>query len=173
MRCSLPLLAAIFFCIACEKAEPLPRYWPIPEFTLTAQDGQPYSSRDLHGKIWVADFFFVNCPGICSALSANMARLHRELREEAEVEFVSITTDPVADTPQVLAAYAMELKADKRWHFLTGEKPVIWNLCQEGFKLSVVDSPSGPEPITHSSRLTLVDRAGVVRGPMTGWMKWR
>ena len=101
-------------------------------------------------------------------LTARMAAVHQEFAREDRVRFVSITTDPVADTPAALRDYATRFKADARWSFLTGDKATIWNLCQTGFKLSVVESPNGPEPITHSSRLVLVDKTGAVRGTYDG-----
>ena len=52
--------------------------------------------------------------------------------------------------------------------FLTGDKPYIWSLCQDGFKLPVAESTKSVEPITHSSRLVLVDKTGTVRGTYEG-----
>ena len=158
---SLALLALF---VGCAKPEPLPKYWSLPDFKLTERSGQPFDSASLKGKVWVADFFFASCPGICPMLTARMAAVHQEFAREDRVRFVSITTDPVADTPAALRDYATRFKADARWSFLTGDKTYIWNLCQTGFKLSVVESPAGPEPITHSSRLVLVDKTGTVRG---------
>ena len=153
---------------ACTKPEPLPKYWTIPAFQLTERSGQPFDSASLKGQVWVADFFFASCPGICPMLTARMAEVHRQFAGKDGVRFVSITTDPATDTPAALREYAERFKADARWVFLTGEKASIWNLCQTGFKLAVADSPKSPEPITHSSRLVLVDQTGTVRGTYEG-----
>ena len=156
----------VFFALlfGCSKREPLPKYWTIPDFKLTERSGKPFDSASLKGKVWVADFFFASCPGVCPMLTARMAAVHQQFAGEDGVHFVSITTDPATDTPAALQEYAARFKADARWAFLTGEKPYIWNLCQTGFKLAVADSPNSPEPITHSSRLVLVDKTGTVRG---------
>ncbi len=153
---------------ACSKPAPPPKYWSIPDFKLTERSGQPFDSASLKGKVWVADFFFASCPGVCPMLSARMAAVHQQFAGEDGVRFVSITTDPATDTPAALREYAARFKADARWSFLTGDKVYIWNLCQTGFKLSVVESPKSPEPITHSSRLVLVDKTGTVRGTYEG-----
>src|SRR5262249_15128904 len=65
-----------------------------------------------------------------------------------------------------LAAYARQAGADpKRWSFLRGEKPAIVTLAKDGFKLGVADgAPDDPEPILHSTRFVLVDRARAIRG---------
>jgi len=161
-------LAAIAFGGACRKEEPLPRYWQIPDFTLTERSGQPFEARTLKGKVWVADFFFASCPGVCPMLTAHLSSIHQKFEGENRVRFVSITTDPDSDTPSVLQEYASRFQADDRWLFLTGEKAAIWKLCLEGFKLSVVDSPGAVEPITHSTRLLLIDQNMTVRGNYEG-----
>ena len=53
-------------------AQPLPVYWQIPQFQLTAQSGQPFDSKSLEGSIWVANFIYTTCPGPCPRMSAQM-----------------------------------------------------------------------------------------------------
>ncbi len=161
-------LAIFAVLVGCSKPEPLKKFWSIPDFKLTERSGEPFDSASLKGKIWVADFFFAKCPGVCPMLNARMAEVHRQFAAEDSVRYVSITTDPANDTPAALRDYAARFKADARWLFLTGDKPYIWNLCQTGFKLSVVESLKTVEPITHSSRLVLVDKTGTVRGTYEG-----
>jgi protein SCO1 len=160
-RALLVLLALV---TSCQKPAPLPKYWTIPDFKLTERSGAPFESASLKGKVWVADFFFASCPGVCPALNARMAELHKAFATEDGVRFVSITTDPQNDTPAVLQEYASRFQADARWFFLTGEKDAIWQLSRDGFKLAVAESPGEREPITHSTRLVLIDRNGVARG---------
>lgn len=163
MRRSLRLTILVLFA-GCSKPAPLPKYWAIPNFSLTDSAGQPFDSASLKGKIWVADFFFTSCPGVCPLLSARMSALHQEFAGDDRVRFVSITTDPEHDTPAVLHEYAARFKADVRWIFLTGEKKTIWELSRDGFKLAVADSPGETEIITHSTRLALIDKTGTARG---------
>lgn len=156
--------SAIAFLAGCRPQPPLEKFWPVPEFSLTERDGSGFDSKALAGKIWVADFFFASCPGVCPILNERMAELHREFAGEDRVRFVSITTDPLNDSPAALREYAARFGADRRWVFLTGEKEVIWELCRTGFKLPVAESPGSREPITHSTRIVLVDGEGVTRG---------
>ena len=163
MRRSLRL-TILALLAGCSKPESLPKYWAIPNFTLTDSAGQSFDSASLKGKVWVADFFFVSCPGTCPMLTTRMAALHQEFAGEDSVRFVSITTDPEHDTPAVLQEYAARFKADARWVFLTGEKKTIWKLSRDGFKLAVAESPGEREIITHSTRLVLIDKSGTTRG---------
>ncbi len=163
MRTAL-LLAIALLLVGCSRPEPLPRYWTIPQFTLTDRAGQPFDSASLKGKVWVADFFFTSCPGSCPILSAKVSAIHQEFAGEDRVHFVSITTDPGNDTPAVLQEYAARFKADARWTFLTGDKTAIWQLSRDGFKLAVADAPGEKEVIAHSTRLVLIDKNGQTRG---------
>jgi cytochrome oxidase Cu insertion factor (SCO1/SenC/PrrC family) len=52
----------------------------LPAFTLTDQRGQPFGSRELAGKIWVADFMFTSCQGVCPLLTQRMAEVGKRAR---------------------------------------------------------------------------------------------
>ena len=76
----------------------------------------------------------------------------------SDANFVSITVDPVNDTPEQLRRYAASLNADpKQWRFLSGPMADVQALGQDVFKVTV----QGKE---HSDRLVLVDRQGQVVG---------
>ena len=67
----------------------------LPAFTLTDQRGQPFGSRDLRGKVWVADFIFTSCQGVCPLLSERMAEVGRRARHLGpDFHLVSISVDP-------------------------------------------------------------------------------
>ncbi len=97
-------------------------------------------------------------------MTSRLSDLQKQLGDEQDIRLVSISTDPVKDTPEVLKQYAEKFGASERWLFLTGDKEHIFRLANDGFKLSLVEDPSAEEPITHSTKLVLVDRTGTVRG---------
>jgi protein SCO1/2 len=143
----------------------LPRHWQVPDFALVERTGRAVTLNDLRGKIWVADFFYASCPGPCPIMTSRLSEVHQRTRHWADVSLVSISTDPANDTPAVLQQYAQRYGADDRWLFLTGEKRVLYDLANKGFKLSVTDEGGTPaEPITHSTKLVLIDRNGTIRG---------
>jgi protein SCO1/2 len=147
-----------------EQETELRKLWPLPDFKLTERNGKTVQLGDLAGKVWIADFFYTTCPGPCPMLSSRLTEIQGQLANEQDVRLVSISTDPEKDTPAVLELYADKFKAGERWLFLTGDKQAIYDLGNKGFKLSVSEDPGNTEPITHSTKLGLVDRAGVVRG---------
>ncbi len=150
----------------------LPVIGAVPEFALVASNGEPLAQTNLAGGIWVADFIFTHCPGICPMLSGQMARLQSTLAREHEdtVRLVSFSVDPANDTPEALRTYAERFRADpSRWLFLTGERDTLHRLIKDGFRLAVAErrpdeNADGEGLITHSDRFVLVDRHLQIRG---------
>ncbi|MCX6125503.1 MAG: SCO family protein [Proteobacteria bacterium] len=145
--------------VAFGNGKELPILYVVPNIELTDQNGKPFSSKDLAGKIWIVDFKFTICPDECPLMMTAMKRLQDKLSDAKGVEFLSITTDPMRDQPKVLKAFMAKFKASEtNWHFLTGDKKSIVKICKEGFKFAAEESnPS------HSQRFALVDRAGNIR----------
>ena len=142
----------------------LPRHWTVPDFVLTERSGETKGMADLRGKVWVADFFYTTCPAVCPMLSSRLAIVQQKFASNPDVRLVSIATDPAKDTPDALKLYADRFKAGPHWLFLTGDKAAIFELANKGFKLSLTEERNSPEPVTHSTKLVLVDRTGTIRG---------
>jgi cytochrome oxidase Cu insertion factor (SCO1/SenC/PrrC family) len=147
---------------------------PAPAFSLADQDGRPFASAQLAGKVWVADFIYTRCAASCPTLSAQLAALQKSLQGVPGVAFVSITVDPRHDRPAVLKRYARDFGADlSNWSFLCGDPDATVALIRGGFKLPVQELQA-PEPggrvvdIPHSSSLALVDRHGLIRAYYEG-----
>jgi|SRR5579862_2055920 len=149
----------------------LPVIGKVPDFSLVTSAGQPLSQVSLSGQIWIADFVFTKCPGICPTLSAQMAKLQGTLaREGLDVRLISFTVDPANDTPEALRAYGERFHADAaRWLFVTGDRDALHRLIGDGFHLAVAErAPSensdGEGLITHSDRFVLIDGDLRIRG---------
>jgi protein SCO1/2 len=139
-------------------------YGAVPGFQLSNQNGQPFGSAQLAGKIWIADFIYTTCPGPCPMISSRMSELQKPL-EKTDVRLVSFSVDPQKDTPEVLRRYAEKLQAEPaRWDFLTGPKSSIYKISHDGFKLAVSDGSDAQGIPVHSTRMVLVDRHGQIRG---------
>ena len=157
-----------------QEGSGLPKYSQLPAFQLTGQDGKPWSSAKLDGKVWIASFVFTTCKNSCPMLSLQMKRLSGSLPLGDGFALVSFTVDPDHDTPARLREYAKAMGADDpRWVFLTGSKKDLKNLIMGGFKLTAEpgdkerDERGNPD-ILHSSKLVLVDKHGMVRGYYDG-----
>src|SRR5579871_1070786 len=111
------------------KTAALPEYGDVPGFQLTAQTGQPFDSKALNGKIWVADFIYTTCPGPCPRMTSQMHEVQQAVNKMPDVNLVSFTIDPARDTPPVLAEYAkLHHASTAQWYFLTGPQATLQRL---------------------------------------------
>jgi len=136
----------------------------VPPFELTNEDGKPFGSADLKGKIWVANFIFADCKGPCPLMTARMAELQGQVAKAKadDVRLISFTVDPENDTPAVLKEYATNIRANPDlWHFLTGTPEAIRAIVMKGLLQSF--APGGPDGPIHSTRFVVVDRNGTLR----------
>jgi protein SCO1/2 len=146
----------------------------LPGFTLTDQRGQPFGTRELAGKVWVADFIFTSCQEACPLLSQKMAEVGRRARKLGpDFHLVSISVDPARDTPARLAEYGARYGANPiAWSFLTGPAEAIEAAVEGGFKVGMgkekVSVPGDDTQdfwqIFHGENLVLVDRQLRIRG---------
>lgn len=152
------------------KPRELPVYGEIRDFRLTERSGRTVTQQDLDGKIWIADFIFTRCGGICPMMSAKMRAVQEKLKHYPDVRFVSFSVDPEYDTPEVLTKYAQHFSADpQKWLFLTGDKQQLFNLSSQHFHLGVGEIPPAEreapdQSVDHSSKFALVDAEGKIRG---------
>lgn len=145
----------------------------VPEFTLTNQFGKTVGLSNFLGHVWVADVIFTRCPMSCERMTQRMKALHDELGARSPVRFLSVTADPVNDTPPVMLKYAERHKVDgDRWSFVTGVKSNVYHLAVDGLKFVVLDKTENkatPEDLfIHSTQFVLVDKQGRIRGYFEG-----
>ena len=93
---------------------------------LVDQDGQElmFVSDVIGDNIVVMDFVYTTCTTICPVLSALFTQVQGKLGDAVgdEVVLVSMSVDPVRDTPQRLKAYSAKHRAGQGWLWLTGPK---------------------------------------------------
>ena len=167
---------------ACEKKaetphiDSLPIISKLPDFQLTNQLDAPVTLASYQGQIWLADIIFTRCPGPCPLMTQTMAGLAETLPKKPAIRFVTLTTDPKHDTPEILRQYAANLSADtNRWDFLTGDPAIIGKLATEGMKLAAVEKKSGDREsaldlFIHSKSFVLIDQQGRMRAAFDSTM---
>jgi protein SCO1/2 len=145
-----------------------PQLGAIPRFSMLDQTGATVGDRELRGRAFVADFFYSSCTTSCPRLTAQMATLYHEAEAtRLPLHFVSITLDPINDTPEVLSAYAARFGVPaSRWSFLSGRDEDLNRVVVEGFKLHFQRAApnAGVSTIMHGEWLVLVDPQGQIRG---------
>lgn len=136
----------------------------VPSFTMIDQDGRPFGRDMMLGRISVVDFIFTSCPGACPIMGNNMIRIYRAFKGAGVVRCVSISVDPERDTLAALRSYAQGWGVDDDgWVFLSAPIDSVAWLCEKGFLMPAEDLPGG-----HTTRFTLVDPKGRIRGYYDG-----
>ncbi len=105
----------------------------IPDVEVLDQDGnvRHFYTDLIKGKTVAINFIFTNCTTICPPLGATFARVQRELGDKGkDVHFISVSVDPLTDTPERLKAWGAKFKAGAGWTFVTGNKPEIDQLLR-------------------------------------------
>jgi len=101
----------------------------IPEVDVLDQNGNAlhFYSDLIKGKTVAINFIFTNCTTICPPLAATFARVQKEMGDKVgrDVYFISISVDPLTDTPERLKAWGAKFKAGPGWTFVTGDKEQI------------------------------------------------
>lgn len=147
----------------------LPVLFDLPQFTLTNQLGEPFGQTNLLGRVWIADIIFTRCAGPCPEMTRRMSELQAALPPQMPVSLVTLTTDPLFDTPKVLHAYARRHGAQQgRWYFLTGTKQQIVDVAVHGLKLTALDKEAEKQTdpndlFIHSTIFVVVDKRGRAR----------
>lgn len=98
----------------------------IPDVEVLDQEGHSlhFYSDLMKGKTVAINFIFTNCTTICPPLAATFARVQKEMGEKVgkDIHFISISVDPLTDTPERLKAWGAKFKAGAGWTFVTGNK---------------------------------------------------
>lgn len=158
-------VTGVLMLTACGGAEhQLPVLFAVPDAALVSDSGSPLRLSELRGNVAIYNFIFTQCDGICPILTRQMQSVVGSFEEGQPIRFVSVSVDPANDTPEALAEYAMKVRNDDRWIFLTGSREDVIGLSVEGFKLAAGDPGAGAETILHSSKFALVDGEGQIRG---------
>ena len=200
MQNNILLILSIFSLIACNESqsnksrvETLPFYdettftphWIAPNdkgldtfhkispFKLINQDGLTITEETFKDKIYVTDFFFTVCPGICPKMTSNMMLLQEEFLTDDEVLLLSHSVTPEQDSVSVLNSYAEDKGIiSQKWHLVTGTQKEIYKLgrrdyfVEEGLGLNKED-----DEFLHTENFVLIDKNGHIRGIYNGLNK--
>ncbi len=145
----------------------LPIIAKVPEFQLISENGQRFGSRELKGRVYLANFVFSRCPSICPKMLGDLEKIQKRVRGTGtKVAVVTFTVDPDHDNERVLYDLARKHNANPYvWTFLTGpDKEALFKLYRDGFKVGVEQNPKSLLEIAHSEKIVLVDADSRIRG---------
>lgn len=140
-------------------------YFMVPDFKLVNQNGDTISQKNLDGKIYVANFFFASCPGVCPKMTDEVKTVQDEFKKNNDVVFVSHTVDPEHDSLPALTAFAKKHGADlTKWFFVTGNQDSIYDLAIKGYLVPAAEDARAEGGFLHSQDLLLIDKDKRIRG---------
>ncbi len=168
----------------------------IPEFNFTNQDNKVITTKNTEGKVYVAEYFFTTCKGICPKMNVNMRRIYDMFRDEPDFMILSHTCMPEVDSVPLLKEYEYKMLSgsiqknedgsyklvnqtddtiypvkNKNWNFVTGNKSALYKMARQGYMIDN-GKPDSLQKIEnqfiHTQFFALVDRYGRVRGIYDG-----
>ena len=142
---------------------------PVPDFTLIDQRKRPVSLSSLRGTGVVANFIYTTCalPNFCLRLANNLGVLQQRFARQLgkDLTLLTVTFDPVHDTPDVMATYAKQWKANAdTWRFLTGPPADVERACA----LFGVHAFSNEGLMDHSLHTVIIGRDGTLVANIEG-----
>ena len=138
----------------------------IDTFSLTSQLGHTINKDSLNGKIYVANFFFTSCPGICPKMVSNLQVLQDSLANNDQVKLVSFSVMPWVDSVKKLNEYAQLHHINpNKWYLLTGNKDRIYTLGRQSyFAEKTLGLKKDSTEFLHTESMLLIDTKGRIRG---------
>ncbi len=145
----------------------------IPAFNLINQSGEEVTEKDVEGKLFVVDFFFTTCPGICPKMTDNMALVQQAFLEDEDVLILSHSVTPEYDSASVLKNYAdRKGVVEGKWYLLTGDRDAIYDLGRHQYFVEEdLGLTKSPDDFLHTENFILVDGNRHIRGIYNGLNK--
>ena len=141
----------------------------IAEFTLVNQNGDTITQDDYKDKVYVADFFFTRCPGICPIMTDNMEKLQEEFADNRDFMLLSHSVTPIKDSIYILRHYADDHAViDSKWNITTGNKKHIYELARKNYFAVVEQGDGGLQDFIHTPNFILIDKEKQIRGIYDG-----
>ncbi|MEP3209591.1 MAG: SCO family protein [Maribacter sp.] len=146
------------------------QFHKIPDFKLVNQLGDTITQETFDDKIYIADFFFTSCPGICLKMTGNMLKLQEEFKNDDEIALLSHSVTPSIDSVAILKKYAEKNAiVDGKWHLATGDKTAIYELGRnQYFVENDLGVPKDINDFLHTENFLLIDKNKHIRGIYNG-----
>jgi protein SCO1 len=176
------------------KSNLLVRNANVEDFSFVNQNGKTITQKDVEGKVYVAEYFFTTCKGICPIMNANMRRVYDAFKDEPNFMILSHTCMPETDSVPLLKAYEAKMIDGKllknedgsykiaydsatkplnpkplnlNWNFVTGSKASLYKMARQDYGIDNGKPDSTQlikDQFIHTQFFALVDKQRRVRG---------
>jgi protein SCO1/2 len=165
----------------------------VEDFSFINQDGRIITQREVEDKVYVAEYFFTTCKGICPKMNANMRRIFDAFKDEPDFMILSHTCMPETDSVPLLKAYEEKMingrlkrkedgsymieydtaargqrqTVNSNWNFVTGDKALLYKMARQGYGIDNGKPDTTQllkDQFIHTQFFALVDKQRRVRG---------
>ena len=168
----------------------------VQPFSFINQNGKTITEREIEGKVYVTEYFFTSCKGICPRMNANMRRVYDSYKTDSNFMIISHTCMPETDSVPLLKKYESRMltgsldkapdgsykinydtsksnatPVNNTWNFVTGDKKALYKLARESYMIdnNKPDTAANiADEFIHTQFFALVDRQSRVRGIYDG-----
>lgn len=169
----------------------------IQPFSFVNQDNKKITEKDVEGKVYVTEYFFTTCKGICPKMNANMRRVFEEYKSEKDFMIVSHTCMPETDSVPLLKAYEQKMihgqlqeneeggykitynesalvnanLKNSMWHFVTGDKAALYKMARQSYLIDNNQKDTASkidDQFIHTQFFALIDKQTRLRGIYDG-----
>ena len=148
----------------------------VQNFSFTGQNGKKVNEHDIEGKVYVANYFFTTCKGICPKMNGNLeSMIFEKFKNDSDFAIISHTSMPETDSVPLLKAYETKMigrnpEFAAKWYFVTGTKDSLYNMAKESYLLDndKNNNVNIKDQFIHTQFLALVDKNMRVRGIYDG-----
>ncbi len=142
----------------------------IPSFSFIDQNGNTLNEKNVEGKIYVSNFFFTKCRGICPKMTSNMGLLQAYFKNDNAVLLLSHSVTPESDSVSILKEYSdLNMIDYNKWRLVTGSKKEIYALArQQYFAGDSIGVMQSDKDFLHTENFILVDKYRRIRGVYNG-----
>jgi protein SCO1/2 len=147
----------------------------VQDFSFTDQNGQTVNGHNLDGKVYVTEYFFTTCKGICPKMNANMKDVFEKFKNEKSFAVLSHTSMPETDSVPLMKLYEEKMIGKNpqyaaKWYFVTGTKDSLYNMARQSYLLDndKNNNVNIEDHFIHTQFFALVDKQKRVRGIYDG-----
>ena len=160
------VLTLIFYFAIKKYLRPNDTISVVRPFAFVNQDGKTVTDKDVEGKVYVVEYFFTTCRGICPKMNNNMRTVYDKFKGEKDFLILSHTCDPERDSVQQLKKYSDSMGVNtQQWIFLTGRKDSLYSMARTSY---TIDDPKNnvnalTDEFLHTQFWALVNKRGEVK----------
>ena len=143
----------------------------VQPFSFTDQNGQPVTEKNVDGKVYVTNYFFTTCKGICPKMNFNLKGVYDEFKNNKDFAIISHSSMPETDSVAQLKDYEEKMLPNDhnnpaKWYFVTGSKDSLYKMARQSYLLDndKNNSENIQQAFIHTQFIALVDQKKRVRG---------